>query len=404
MGKALLLFVFAASLSGSILMAKLHVGSVDRARLSASEQSQLLAHDIARTGYALGTERLARNYQPFTQSGIQYGGGTYDVRAAVQSDGLMHLTTTGHFGDQSFSVNGEYSNLNSPCNLLGAVFLNAQLGPAVQLVGSGFSIRGNDTRPPSRTGGTLEVDGPGYTVAGILADTLISEAFSVPLGGYGNLNLGVTLGGISDEGYLRDLVGCLLTAVSTVVDDTDNLLSGGLYSDQSFGTPTSPEITMVEGDATFDGTTRGYGILLVEGDLVTEDDFVWEGLVMAFGEGIATVSLSDDSHIYGALVGGGLPEPQGLLGTILGNTNIDLLDVLDLTLFQLLDQAGAITGDLGLYRRPMGFMLSDNSTISYSEEALDYVRMLLTDLPGTTRTALINQRLGMSATPIPQGS
>lgn len=401
MGKALIILVFGASLSGSILLANINTGAVDRARQTAEDQRQQITQDIAESGYALGTERLARNFSPFTQTGVQYAGGTYDLAAAYDANGELQLTSTAYLADRTYSVNGSYSTLHSPCNLLGAVFLNAQLGPTFQLVGTGFNIKGSDTRPPSRTGGTtLELDGPGYTVAGILADTLISQDLALPLGGLGELNLGITLGGISDEGYLRDLVGCLLTAVNQVVNDADNVLSGGsVFTNQSFGSPENPEITMIEGDAEFGGTTRGYGVLLVQGDLITEGDFVWEGMVMAFGEGLATVSLSDDSHIYGALVGGGLPEDPGLIGGILGGLGIelDLFDQLDGALEALLDGTGAVTGSLGLYRRPMGFLLTNNSGIYYSEEALSYVNMLLTDLPGETRTVLTNERVGMAA-------
>ena len=131
---------------------------------------------------------------------------------------------------------------------------------------------------------------------------------------------------------------------------------------------------------------------------------------MAFGEGLASIRLEDDARIYGALVGGSLPDATsggggplgggGLLGGLgggLGQT-LGLLD-LGTLLNGVLGSDGGVLGALSAFRRPMLFSLSDAAGVFHSEEALARVHVVLPGTAGTARTVLLNEQFGMAATP-----
>jgi hypothetical protein len=389
MGKALLLLVLSASLGGSVLVSQQHHNAVARADRARLQEAHRLAHDVARSGYAVGSQRLDRRFAPFVQRDVVYGGGRYSLQASLLADGRMALWSGGTAGGARYDVRGAYARLAAPCALLGAAFLHAAPDTSqLVLAGAGVRIRGADTRPPSRTGGAVERDGPGYTVAGLLADSLGAETFAAALAGLGGA--GGTLGRVADEGYLRRLVGCLLTVAAGALETPDHLFTGNhAFDGEAFGSPAAPVVAVVEGDAAFTGTTRGYGLLVVGGDLLAGGDFVWEGLVMALGEDAAAVHLEDAARIYGGLVGGGLPGGAGgggllALGTLLEGA---------------LGGDGGVLGDLGAFRRPLHVSRDGAAGLYHSEEALGQLHALLPGSAGTARTVLLDEQFGIAAAP-----
>lgn len=390
MGKILLLLVLGTTLTGTTYLLEIYLGANEGAVRHADRSYQGIAEDLAQSGYALGIQRLHESFEPFTEAEAAYGDGTFRVAASETSTGGMRLRSTGSAGGTAFPIEGEFVRLTRTCDLLGAVFLHTQLAPVVSLAGTGFSIRGEDTQPFSRTGSRAVLDGPGYTVAGLLADTLVSESFEVPLAGLGTLSADITLGGVTDEGYLRDLIGCLLQTAAAVLDESTATVGGSrTWVSQTFGSPTNPTLLVVEDDATFEGITRGYGVLLAGRNITARDDFVWEGLVLSVGNGPAAITLADSARVYGAVAGTGLPS--SVLPTILRR-----LAPLT-TISTLLDESGAITGALTSFRRPMVFSISDEAGIYASEEALGRLSDLLPALPAQHRIVVVNERLGIAA-------
>lgn len=394
MGKVLIIVVFATALSGTLYSAQLHIGGAEQNARASSQSISRLAEDVAQSGYAIGVQRLNEDFSAFSETTIDLGSGSADIVATEMPNGGIRLRSTGRLADATYPIEGEYIRTASTCNLLGALFLNTQISPVVSLVGTGFNVRGVDTQPASRAGGRAVLDGPGFTVAGILADTLVSQSFSVPLGSLGTLNAGITLGGVTDEGYLRDLIGCTLRTVTAVLDEAGPVSVGNrVFRNQSFGTPAAPAISVVEGDATFRGVTRGYGVLLVEGDLIAEDDFIWEGLILTVGDGASRVTLADSARVYGAMLGSGLPVSSG--GGILGSLPLPLPRLLS----SLLDGTGAILGPLAQFRRPFSLSMSDEAGIFHSEEALGRLADLLPTVTGETKIVVVNERFGLAAGP-----
>ncbi|MEM6782799.1 MAG: hypothetical protein AAF624_03585, partial [Bacteroidota bacterium] len=73
------------------------------------------------------------------------------------------------------------------------------------------------------------------------------------------------------------------------------------FANASFGSLGSPVIARVQGDASFSGTSTGYGILIVEGDLQVRGTFDWHGLLVIEGEDELKVDLGGEATIYGAV-------------------------------------------------------------------------------------------------------
>ena len=390
MGKVLLLLVLSASVGGSTLIAQLHIGSTERASRAQEQAHYQLAHDVASSGYALGSHQLERQFAPFAQSNVSYGSGYYDLSATAQPSGRLLLRSSGFAGNTSYDVVGEYVQVASLCDLLGSVFLNVDPATsALQFSGTDFQFRGTDTQPPSGAGIASTVDGPGYTVAGILADSAAESTFTTPLAAAGTLPEPVTVGAVDDESYLRSLIGCTMRLASDAAASPDEYEPGNAdYTDRTFGSASSPVTVVIEGDAEFEGETRGYGLLLVGGDLHAHDDFAWEGLVVAFGDGSATIHLANETRVHGGLIGGGL-NGETSSGTV------TLADALS-ALVGNLDGGGQVVGPLAQFQRPLLFKVDDEASVYHSAETLARIEALA---PGYSdiKTILLNERFGIAA-------
>ena len=80
------------------------------------------------------------------------------------------------------------------------------------------------------------------------------------------------------------------------------LLSESKYSDETFGSPEKPEVFRAEGDLEI-RASDGYGILLVNGNLEVQGNFLWHGLIIINGD--FRFSGGGNKAIYGAVIATG---------------------------------------------------------------------------------------------------
>jgi Tfp pilus assembly protein PilX len=182
---------------------------------------------------------------------------------------LSGSPTFGSPSSNPFRVNG-----NDQANpLCGSV-----TGPALHAVGV--------TNDPAVTSLTNEVNGPPdrsdhYTGLGG-SDADIS-------------NVSSSLGSLGTTSGLLELT----SLVKSVAPSTSRYT--GTQTDIGIGSPTSPQITFVDGNLTLSGTQNGAGILFVTGTLVTSGNFSFKGLIYVVGDGVWSSAGGGNGRVDGSV-------------------------------------------------------------------------------------------------------
>jgi hypothetical protein len=100
-------------------------------------------------------------------------------------------------------------------------------------------------------------------------------------------SLGETLGTPLGLKSVLDAINALKTNTGTSVD---------------YGTATAPAINYIDGDATINGGTNGYGILAVTGRLQMNGNFTWRGPVLVIGDGVLDFGGGGGGTIIGMVL------------------------------------------------------------------------------------------------------
>lgn len=82
----------------------------------------------------------------------------------------------------------------------------------------------------------------------------------------------------------------------------DQTLGSGKYNTGTFGTYAKPQITLLNGDAEFNGNLSGSGILVVNGNLTIAGNFDFKGLVIAYKESTITTKLNGTGSVIGSFI------------------------------------------------------------------------------------------------------
>ncbi len=110
---------------------------------------------------------------------------------------------------------------------------------------------------------------------------------------------------------------------------TDQTIPGGtINGNNTYGSPGSPAVVVVNGDVAVSGQMSGYGVLVIDGDLTLgSGQFTWEGLVIAKADGLRA-NLAGNASIYGALIligedsGGGCSGGRALCYGMSGQSGV----------------------------------------------------------------------------------
>jgi hypothetical protein len=82
----------------------------------------------------------------------------------------------------------------------------------------------------------------------------------------------------------------------------DITLGTGIYNGGQLGTYSNPKITLVNGNATFNGNCSGSGILVVNGDLTIKGTFDFRGIIIAYKEATIKTDLNGNGKVIGSLI------------------------------------------------------------------------------------------------------
>jgi hypothetical protein len=89
---------------------------------------------------------------------------------------------------------------------------------------------------------------------------------------------------------------------NTIAFSADQTLGTGTYNTGTFGTYDHPQITLVNGDAVFNGNLSGSGIMVVNGDLTIRGTFSFTGLIIAYKESTIKTELNGNGSVIGSLI------------------------------------------------------------------------------------------------------
>lgn len=319
MGKGVLIFVMASSLSlGAMYMAGTE-NDLESAQNEADYKEELLARETAQSAYNIVSSKVRRNFDSYrgAYTDLDYGKAKYDIGAIESDDGSVTIIAVGKFGNHEYEIVGSVSRTTQTvvdAITVASPVANVSLGGDASVTGIDGAVGGSNVH------GVLATNAMAYA-------SFMDEATHVNgRGGAGDVVQGdpqISIANIRSS--ILDYLGDGRVTVSSNVSWEE---------DDGIGSIGSPAIVVVNGDVTLEDGFVGYGALFVEGSFRMEDDASWNGLVYIAGSE-SSFRMEDDSSINGALIMDGIdsaseiePDPvddsdRGLLG---GHFDVDVFD------------------------------------------------------------------------------
>jgi hypothetical protein len=321
MGKGVLIFVMASSLSLSAMYLAGTESDIASAESEADYKEAVIARETAQSAYNIVSSKVRRDFDSYrgAYTDLEYGKATYDIGATETDDGSITIIAVGRYGNHEYEIIGSVTRNTQ--TVLDALTVMTPIAD-VSLDGA-YSISGMDR------GGL----GPGPNVHGVLATNATAfEAFSDE--GSRVTGKGGTPDVVQGDPYVE--IPAIRAAIKAYNGPGAATETGDFTWDDgdSVGSAGSPVILRVIGNLRLRRDFSGYGALFVEGDLTMEDNAAWHGLVYVAGSESA-IRLDESAAIDGAMIVDGVdsadeiePEPlddddRGLLG---GHFDVDVFD------------------------------------------------------------------------------
>lgn len=254
-------------------------------------------------------------------SAVSFGNGTYTVRINDNNDGdgnLFHdsdnivvITGTGTIRNAAHTIEEVIKIIRIPMNVDGALGIYGN-NPEVEITGGAAEIHGDNYDVPIDFNCSgAECNGTpngGTSTAGIYFSTTpaAGDISSIDPGQnvFGNPPTKVTGGSYTNQ-YWQNLTNKLIPLANVP-------LSGGTISgNQTLGTRSNPQITVVSSEVKFTGSVDGAGILIVQDKVEFGGNLHFEGIIIVLG-GEAKLELEGGgtSRLFGAVVLTGNEESE----------------------------------------------------------------------------------------------
>ena len=319
MGKGVLIFVMASSLSLSAMYMSGDENALESAKTEADYQEELLARETATSAYNIVVGKVKRNFDSYraAYSDLSYGKATYDIGAAEAEDGSITIIAVGKYGNHEYEIIGSVSR--SAVAVLDALTITAEIS-SVTLANS-YQISGMDgASSGTNVHGLLTTESTTYNA--FMGDADVDQVLG--MGGESDV--------VNGDPYIE-----LANLRSAILDFTGShriSVTGDqvLGTDDAVGSSIYPKVLVVRGNVRLTDEFAGYGALWVEGDFSMEDDATWNGIVYVAGSE-SSFKMEDDSRIDGGVVIDGTDSvppaesldesDRGLLG---GHFDVDVFD------------------------------------------------------------------------------
>jgi len=307
MGKAALILVIASVYSWTMTLSNRAATFMDREDKQAFYEEKVLAREQALIGF---NEVVANTVGDFDNYRLDlfdktYRDGGFSISALSNTKDTVNVFATGTVGRAEYTFFGNIVERGG--TKLAALNIDGPVSSATGIGGS-YGFTGVNTHPDDPPG---VATGKGPNASGVhsilkSADTELQDGFRDELvtggktGEPGSFTSGeneyVNFDKLSDT-----ILGlCKPPSVhpSCITLHGDQVIAGN----DVFGSREHPVIMIVDGDATFRGEIKGYGVLYIKGDFKTEVGKPrWEGLIYAPTAG-GNRELRGQPEIYGAIV------------------------------------------------------------------------------------------------------
>ena len=330
MGKAVFLLIASAMLGATALMFGGKQSAFDAQSEQSEYQANLLARDIATSGYneILSAVKRQKMDAVGTKPDVSMLGGAYNQSVTEDIYGDLNIEVDGVYAGVEHTVKG---NVIFAVPFPGAIALSDD---EVEADGSGssYSVSGLDGRAPSRgTGGGFL-----RPITGIVTDAIhtydVNEGFDADrVLGAGNeegTSGSPSVGDGFDQAFYETIYQEALVNPYTLITESfpSEMRQSIIQSTAEESDADDPKIIRVQGNLVIDYPVTGHGVLIVEdGDLhIFDDAFRWEGLVLVRKQSVDTVrvNLGLGSEVHGSLVGYSI-DGGGEPGDCAGDFEID---------------------------------------------------------------------------------
>jgi hypothetical protein len=292
-GKTLIILALGFSIITSFLILKLNSNSKEGLRTTVDHFETIQARLIANSGAEIYLEKMRRNKElkgTFNNNAVM--GGSYDIDISGP-DSLLTITSTGYFDDavhQSI-IKASREPVDLPPSL-GALFIVSDaLG--LKLNGN-LNIDGNDTN----TNGS---EGPESALPGVVLDDASDSAYFI-----NNIKPKIAndiegFGGSPSVYSSTDTTDWEAIVMNTIFA-ADITVGSGTYSSETFGTPTDPKITFMNGDIHLSGTCQGDGIMIINGNLTMSGQFTYRGIILVYDKSTIDCQITGNGGVYGTTI------------------------------------------------------------------------------------------------------
>ena len=287
------------------------------------EEDRLLAREIALSAMNKAVAEASRSFdtaETIAYQDVSYQDGTYDVSIERIDPATVVVESVGMFNERLYRIRTTLFRTTS----IQAPVMTSAPSARVTFGGNNIEVSGIDTAPPSAPGATGSPDTDTHGVKASSED--VKDEFIQSVGGKPNRINGVDGNADVIDGSFAIDPNVLYNEAKAVADVT--IPGGSINGNNSYGSPASPAVVVVNGDATVSGQMSGYGVLLIDGDLsLGSGQFTWEGIVLAKNDGL-NANLSGNATIYGAMVligddaGGGCQGGRALCFGMSGQSGV----------------------------------------------------------------------------------
>lgn len=294
MGKGLIIVAIGISILISIVMLNLNANANKSTAATVNFFQNTQARIIANSGVEIYLEKMRRNKLltgTFNNNSLM--GGTYNINISGPDSALKIRCTSIFDGITHTSlVTAARIPIQIP-DINGAIFVSSQ-NVSMDLNGN-MNIDGNDHLMNGAPGG-IGAAKPGIAVDDPADSSLIVNDISK------HIASDITgLGGAPSVRSVPDLTDWL-TITENFIYAADTVLSTGTYTTGTvLGTPTNPKITYVSGDVNFEDAV-GSGIMVINGNITLSGNFVFKGIVIAYGRSTIITKTVGNSGIFGSTI------------------------------------------------------------------------------------------------------
>jgi hypothetical protein len=253
---------------------------------------------IANSGVEIYLEKMRRDksLNSGTFLNNELADGTYDIYI-TGPDTALNIRSVAHFMNVTHESIVKARRDPVPFPLApSAIYVSTAAVQNAKLTGN-FTVSGFNY---DKNGALLNNSGPNI-VPGILVD---NDADSVAILAEMKKNTSNQITGLGGtpsvkvHDYNIDWAG----VSNDIAFSADQTLGTGTYNGGTFGTYAKPQITLINGDATFNGNASGSGILVVNGDLTIRGTFDFRGIIIAYKEASIKTELNGTGRVIGSLI------------------------------------------------------------------------------------------------------